>query len=186
MRACGRKLPPHENCQHRYAHEEEALLLFIDIFISFFFLEYGQFKTLLAQESDWLERLEKKLKRPTHSAADAEEISEELNEIENFLHNHPEDRLRRIRELAENLTLKKILISPWMEDVQRLEERWSDLQKKAKNRISLLESSITEAQEWEYKLIAVQDWLTERDILLSSHLEHELTVDDLPDETQVA
>ena len=37
----------------------------------------------------------------------------------------------------------------------------------------------------EYKLIGVQDWLTERDILLSSHLEHELTVDDLPDECQV-
>lgn len=168
-------------------HMKKKLYYFLLTFLFlFFFLEYGQFKTLLAQESDWLERLEKKLKRPTHSAADAEEISEELNEIENFLHNHPEDRLRRIRELAENLTLKKILISPWMEDVQRLEERWSDLQKKAKNRISLLESSITEAQEWEYKLIAVQDWLTERDILLSSHLEHELTVDDLPDETQVA
>ena len=37
----------------------------------------------------------------------------------------------------------------------------------------------------EYKLIGVQDWLMERDILLSSHLEHELTVDDLPDECQV-
>lgn len=49
----------------------------------------------------------------------------------------------------------------------------------------MLESSIAEAQEWEYKLIAVQDWLTDRDVVLSSHLEHELTVDDLPDESQV-
>ena len=31
-----------------------------------------------------------------------------------------------------------------------------------------------------------QDWLSEKDMLLTSHLEHELTVDDLPDETQVA
>ncbi len=31
----------------------------------------------------------------------------------------------------------------------------------------------------------VQDWLSEKDMLLTSHLEHELTVDDLPDETQV-
>ena len=52
-------------------------------------------------------------------------------------------------------------------------------------RIALLESSIAEAQEWEYKLIGVQDWLTDRDVVLSSHLEHELTVDDLPDESQV-
>ncbi len=45
--------------------------------------------------------------------------------------------------------------------------------------------SIAEAQEWEYKLIEVQDWLAEKDLLLSAHLEQELTVDDLPDETQV-
>lgn len=45
--------------------------------------------------------------------------------------------------------------------------------------------SIEEAQEWEYKLIEVQEWLVEKDILLSSHLEQELTVDDLPEESQV-
>ena len=31
----------------------------------------------------------------------------------------------------------------------------------------------------------VQGWLTEKDILLTSHLEQDLTVDDLPDESQV-
>ena len=31
----------------------------------------------------------------------------------------------------------------------------------------------------------MQDWLTDKDILLTSHLEQELTVDDLPDESQV-
>ena len=45
--------------------------------------------------------------------------------------------------------------------------------------------SIAEAQKWEYQLIEVQDWLTDKDILLTSHLEQELTVDDLPDESQV-
>ena len=148
-------------------------------------VDYGEFKTLVAQESDWLERLEKKLRKSTNSAADAEEISEELNEIENFLDNHPEERLLRIRALAQSLMEKGILISAWLEDAQRLEKRWEELQKQAKTRMALLESAIAEAQEWEYKLIAVQDWLTERDILLSSHLEHELTVDDLPDESQV-
>ena len=140
----------------------------------------------MAQESDWLERLEKKLRKPTNSAADAEEISEELNEIENFLDNHPEDRLERIKELAESLTEMKILISSWVEEAQKLDKRWEELRQRAKDRTTLLETAIAEAQEWEYKLIAVQDWLTERDILLSSHLEHELTVDDLPDEHQVS
>ena len=45
--------------------------------------------------------------------------------------------------------------------------------------------SIAEAQTWEYKLIEVQGWLSEKDTLLTSHLEQELTVDDLPDESQV-
>lgn len=35
------------------------------------------------------------------------------------------------------------------------------------------------------KIIAVQEWLTEQDMLISSHLDHDLTVDDLPDESQV-
>lgn len=35
-------------------------------------------------------------------------------------------------------------------------------------------------------MIEVQDWLTDKDILLTSHLEQELTVDDLPDESQVS
>ena len=50
----------------------------------------------------------------------------------------------------------------------------------------LLAGSIAEAQKWEYQLIEVQDWLTDKDILLTSHLEQELTVDDLPDESQVS
>ena len=46
--------------------------------------------------------------------------------------------------------------------------------------------SIVEAQEWEYKLIAVQDWLQDRDVVLSSHLEHDMTAETLPDLEQVS
>ena len=149
--------------------------------------EYGEFKTLQAQESDWLERLEKKLQKSTNTAADAEEISEELNEIEHFLDNHDrQNRLERIKTLSDSLGSKNIEICQWQNEADKLVKRWTDLREKAKGRTALLEKSIAEAQEWEYKLIAVQDWLTERDILLTSHLEHELTVDDLPDESQVS
>ena len=123
--------------------------------IFFVFSEYGQFKTFVAQETDWLERLEKKLRRPTHSAADAEEISEELNEIENFLDNHPEARLQRIRELAESLTKSNILILDWLEDARRLQHRWDELRTRAKKRTTVLETAIAEAQEW-YILISEQ------------------------------
>ena len=97
------------------------------------FAEYGEFKTLMAQESDWLERLEKKLRKSSsNTAADAEEISEELNAIENFLDNHPEDRLERIGALAKSLTEKNIMISTWLDDAKRLQDRWEELKKRAK------------------------------------------------------
>ena len=54
-----------------------------------------------------------------------------------------------------------------------------------KNDFFAFVGSIAEAQEWEYKLIEVQDWLTDKDISLTSHLEQELTVEDLPEDAQV-
>ena len=144
--------------------------------------EYGEFKTLAAQESDWLERLEKKLmKSANQAAADAEEISEELDDLENFLHNHSDERLTRIGDLAKSISEKGILIDSTrfvvggsgggsfanseknranvLEDSKNLESKWKSLAKQARERVAILERSIAEAQEWEYKLIAVQDWL---------------------------
>ena len=146
---------------------------------------YGEFKTLAAQESDWMERLEKKLRRSTNTAADAEEISEELDDIENCLNNHPEERIARLRLLASGLGEKDILISPVQTEADKLATRWVALERQARERIRSLEECIMEAQEWECKILCVQDWLAEKDMLLTSHLEHELTVEDLADETQV-
>eukprot|EP00094_Tigriopus_californicus_P012072 TCALIF_11665-PA protein Name:"Similar to DMD Dystrophin (Gallus gallus)" AED:0.11 eAED:0.12 QI:11/0.44/0.31/0.89/0.88/0.89/19/143/3398 len=137
-------------------------------------LKYGEFKTLAAQESDWLERLEKKLRKPMNSAADAEEISEELDDIENFLNNHPEERMSNLEELSKCLGQQNILIPGVTNDAKKLKERWNELSLRAKSR----------TKQWEYKLIEVQEWLSDKDTLLTSHLEQELTVDDLPDESQ--
>ena len=54
----------------------------------------------------YLDRLEKKLRRSSCSAADAEEICEELDDIENCVNNHGEgqgsqDRISRLREMAD-------------------------------------------------------------------------------------
>jgi hypothetical protein len=190
--------------------------------------EYGEFMAVFAQENAWLERVERKLGKSATviTAADAEEISEEHDEIENFLNNHDDERVSQLEELAKLLGAKNIVISSFEKDVNQLKTRWSQLSQKAKKRLALLEGktilpslalfvfchlkihcrglyeqsisassssqgfvylsgSIEEAQEWEYKLIEVQDWLADKDMLLTSHLEQELTVDDLPDESQV-
>lgn len=40
---------------------------------------YGQFRSLAAQQADWLDRLERRLARASPTAVDAEDISEELD-----------------------------------------------------------------------------------------------------------
>jgi DNA repair exonuclease SbcCD ATPase subunit len=101
--------------------------------------DYGEFKTLVAQESDWLDRLEKKLRRSSKCAADAEEISEELDDLENCLHNHPTDRIPRLRVLADGLSEKDVLISPVQTEAERLTKRWKTLERQTRERIRSLE-----------------------------------------------
>jgi hypothetical protein len=103
--------------------------------------DYGEFKTLVAQESDWLDRLEKKLRRSSKCAADAEEISEELDDLENCLHNHPTDRIPRLRVLADGLSEKDVLISPVQTEAERLTKRWKTLERQTRKRIRSLEGT---------------------------------------------
>jgi dystrophin len=103
--------------------------------------DYGEFKTLVAQESDWLDRLEKKLRRSSKCAADAEEISEELDDLENCLHNHPEERIPRLRILADGLSEKDVLISPVQTEAERLAKRWKNLERQTRERIRSLEGN---------------------------------------------
>ena len=122
--------------------------------------DYGEFKTLVAQETDWLERLEKKLKRGSKCAADAEEISEELDDLENCLNNHSDDRLGRLKSLASSLSQNEsVKISPVASEAESLSQKWSELRIFARQRIRSLETCILEAQQWECKILAVQEGL---------------------------
>ena len=117
---------------------------------------YGEFKTLLAQENDWLDRLEKKLRRSSKGAADAEEISEELDDLENCVNKHSGDRLERLEQLANLLSTEDVKISTVSAEVNTLKQKWRDLEAQSRRRIRSLESCITEAQEWECKILSVQ------------------------------
>ena len=60
--------------------------------------DFGEFRSLVAQETVWLDRLEKKLEKSAQTtAADAEEISEELDDIENFLNRTGQNGERHVR-----------------------------------------------------------------------------------------
>ncbi|XP_043236251.1 dystrophin-like isoform X9 [Amphibalanus amphitrite] len=85
---------------------------------------YDQFKKLTFAENSWLDRLEKKLARSPRLAADAEEISAELDELETYLHNHPAERIPQIQTLAEQLTAASVLRDEVQTDRDNIVHRW--------------------------------------------------------------
>ncbi|XP_043191291.1 dystrophin-like [Amphibalanus amphitrite] len=85
---------------------------------------YDQFKKLTFAENSWLDRLEKKLARSPRLAADAEEISAELDELETYLHNHPAERIPQVQTLAEQLTAASVLRDEVQTDRDNIVHRW--------------------------------------------------------------
>ncbi|XP_011310315.1 dystrophin, isoforms A/C/F/G/H isoform X3 [Fopius arisanus] len=146
--------------------------------------EYGEFRALVAQESDWLDKLEKRLKKSSKGAADAEEISEELDDLENYIRNRPESRRVKIQEIGKQLGETDIMMSSIESDVEGLENRWTDLSKKAGERAQLLEGSVRQAQQSEGRILALQHSLTQVDSVLTARLDSDLTADDLPHDYQ--
>nr|CAD7448133.1 unnamed protein product [Timema bartmani] len=145
---------------------------------------HGPEMALVAQEMDWLDKLEKKLRKSPKSAADAEEISEELDGLENYIRNHPESRLSKIQEIGRKLVDDVIMPTTIQTDVESITQRWSHLSQQAKDRTVLLEGSIQEAQKSESHILDVQQWVTHVDALLTARVDNDLTADDLPDDDQ--
>ncbi|KAJ8679612.1 hypothetical protein QAD02_015399, partial [Eretmocerus hayati] len=146
--------------------------------------EYGEFRALVAQESDWLDKLEKRLKKSNKNAADAEDISEELDDLENYIRNHPDSRFEKLQEIGKQLVDNDIMTQSIQTDVESLISRWEILNKKAGERTKLLEGSVIQAQQSEGRILALQHSLTQVDSVLTARLDCDLTADDLPHDYQ--
>ncbi|KAK3925764.1 Dystrophin, partial [Frankliniella fusca] len=147
--------------------------------------QYGEFKALVAQEMDWLDKLEKRLRKSPKSAADAEEISEELDDLENYIRNHPDARLTRIQEIGEALENGGVMSEMVKAEVAAATNRWNLLSQQARDRTVLLEVSAAEAQESEGQILELQEWLTHVDALLTARLQNDIFADDLPDDQRL-
>lgn len=146
--------------------------------------EYGEFRALVAQESDRLDKLEKSLRKSIETAADAEEISEKLDDLENFIRNHPESRSEKIQEIGKQLVENSIMTQLIQCDVDALENRWTNLHKEAGERAQFLEGSVKQAQQLEGQIVTLQYSLSQIDSVLTARLDSNLTADDLPHDYQ--
>ncbi|XP_064473113.1 dystrophin-like isoform X2 [Ornithodoros turicata] len=143
---------------------------------------YAEFRNFVMMENDWLDRLEKKLKRSPESAADAEEISENLDDLENFLRHHPGDRISRIQELSEELIEKDVLPGLVARESEAVLKRWKELTRKGSERQHVLENSIVQAQKCERQILTVQSWIGQMDAALQSRLDNDISAQDVPEE----
>uniref|UniRef100_A0A0N8BMF8 Dystrophin major muscle n=2 Tax=Daphnia magna TaxID=35525 RepID=A0A0N8BMF8_9CRUS len=145
---------------------------------------YGEFKVLTAQECDWQDKLEKKLMRSTTLAADAEEISEELDDLENYMKNRPKARLLRIESMGNELVSLNIMAESVGSEVKSLADRWAILEEKAKEKAEWLEKRVRGAQQCEQRLVQLHSAINSIDAELCSSLEQDLYGDELPELSQ--
>ncbi|XP_013413171.1 dystrophin isoform X2 [Lingula anatina] len=143
---------------------------------------WNQLKALLREENKWLDGLQKKLNSSSKSSADAEEISEELDELEGYVRDPSEDNKNKINELGELLIASKIMTSTVKTEVDNFNTRWDKLMEEGLSAIEKLEEAITQAQNIERQMIEMTHWMMEVSSLLQSRLDADMLAGDMPEE----
>lgn len=147
--------------------------------------QFGEFRTLIIQENGYFDKLEQQLNRSLESDyADAEEICEELDDLENIIRNHSGDRLQKIEEIGQELIDVKFMQDSVHDDVKAVQNRWMALQERAQDRAQFLDTAAKEAQNSESKISYLLDWIAKVDVILTEHFENDVGIEDLPHDFQ--
>ncbi|XP_035715809.1 dystrophin isoform X4 [Folsomia candida] len=148
---------------------------------------YGEFRSLAAQENDCLDRMERKLKKSVASAADVEELSEDLDDIE-YMGGQQEAQLAKLQDISRQMVEKSVLSNFIQADIAQVTTRYSQLKQQAEERTVYLRSEMSVAEKWEIEIQELCDVLECSDKILSARLEarleHDLAPDDIPNDTQ--
>ncbi|XP_028157710.1 dystrophin, isoforms A/C/F/G/H-like [Ostrinia furnacalis] len=86
--------------------------------------ETGELRAWLTQEAAWLDGLQRRLRRSPNAPADAEEITDDLYDLENYLQNHSDERLARIQDIGEQLVGAHIMPAWIRAQVRAVSDAW--------------------------------------------------------------
>ncbi|XP_026807467.1 dystrophin-like [Rhopalosiphum maidis] len=146
---------------------------------------HSEFKVLMSQENVWLDKLDKCLKKSVKTiATDAEEISEELDDLENCLRNHPESRVDRLNEIGAILSDHNVMASSIKVDLAKVTSRCKKLTAQAEEKVQRLEESIEQTQKSENCIAEFQQWLETTDQQLTSRIQNDFSPQDLPNDVE--
>jgi len=142
----------------------------------------NRFQYLVKQGYDYCSRLEKKLEEGPKGSVDAEEISEELDDLENFVSPSCEEERKEVEDIAAELIDSKIMVETISLDLQKYLSRSDEVNLKYKSRTVELEDAIQQAQNREGQMIEMSQWMTEVMSLLQCRLDADILAGDLPNE----
>ncbi|XP_048478276.1 dystrophin, isoforms A/C/F/G/H-like isoform X2 [Plutella xylostella] len=145
-------------------------------------LESGELRSWLTREAAWLQGLGRLLARPPR-AADAEEYTTLLTDLESYLAKRSSGQWERIEDVARQLIAAQIMPAALQADTRRLRAAWAQLQPQVSERLALLEAAAAEAHAAESKLDEVRRWLqappTDEAVLASELAAHRQTLTEL-------
>jgi dystrophin len=141
----------------------------------------NELRHLLHEETSWLEKLEHKL-NAAKIGADAEELSEQLDSIERLVKSRPHQAKERINDISTALIEHNILIQLANSDTKEFLFKWQRVHDEAHKKMQQLDQAINDVQNWEKRLIQLQEWMVYMDKYLSTRIEQDIFADDVPDD----
>ncbi|KAL8560189.1 hypothetical protein ACOMHN_021683 [Nucella lapillus] len=126
-------------------------------------LQWKEFTNILAGEQDYLRILEQKVRQSSSMSSDAEDISEELNEMETVLQDLDQEAKQRAVEVGGELMANSVM--PHLVQ-QQLDEflhtsHSLEAEAKAKAKVTSLEVSVQHAQTVERQMLEMTQWMSE-------------------------
>jgi hypothetical protein len=98
---------------------------------------------------------------------------------------HSQQPKERINELSGLLIEKSILIQLANSDTKEFLFRWQLIHDEAAKKLQSLDSAINDVQNWERRLLELQEWINYMDKYLSTRIDQDIFADDVPDDFTV-
>ncbi|XP_076445085.1 dystrophin-like isoform X2 [Babylonia areolata] len=146
--------------------------------------QWAEFSELVEGEQEFLENLERSVRRSSAISSDAEDISEELNEMETLLQTHDGDVRLRVEDLGHQLTDNSVMPHLVQQHLHTFLTRLDTLQAQAKEKMRSLEESVQQAQRVEQQMLTMTQWMGDMGHHLQSRLDADLLAGDLPHEQE--
>ncbi|KAL3882693.1 hypothetical protein ACJMK2_029006, partial [Sinanodonta woodiana] len=145
--------------------------------------QWKHFRALMDEEHLYLEKLERKVRNSTGINSDAEELSEQFDEVERLVEEHTStENPSQLQELAQDLILNSIMADMVRTEMEQYSKRREAMEVKAKEKMSRLEDSMNQVQNIERQVLQMSQWMVDVSREIQNRLDADVLAGDVPDE----